>query len=89
MNKSLLDFEDLGILFVSNFTLYGSTKKGFRPSYIEAAPAEVSEPLYTEFLHHFTSLYGSKIKIQSGVFGAMMDVELVNDGPVTLIIEKQ
>jgi len=89
MNKSLLEIANSGILFVSNFTLYGNTKKGFRPSYIEAAPGEISQPIYNQFLQYFSEQYSDHLKIQSGVFGAMMDVELVNDGPVTLIVEKQ
>jgi D-tyrosyl-tRNA(Tyr) deacylase len=88
MNKSLLDIEDAGILFISNFTLYGNAQKGFRPSYIEAARGEVSQPIYEQFVQHFKNIYSDKINIQSGIFGAMMEVELVNDGPVTLVIEK-
>ena len=87
MNKSLLDIENTGILFISNFTLYGNTKKGFRPSYIDAARSEIAGPIYEQFIQHFRNLYSDKIKIQEGIFGAMMDVELINDGPVTLIIE--
>jgi D-tyrosyl-tRNA(Tyr) deacylase len=88
MNKSLLDISG-EILFVSNFTLYGNTKKGFRPSYVDTAPYVISHPLYEQFVNTFKSQYGSRIKIAEGIFGAMMDVELVNDGPVTLIIEKE
>ena len=87
MNKSLLDING-EILLVSNFTLYGNTKKGFRPSYIDAAPSIISQPLYEQFVNTFKKQYGSKIKTTEGIFGAMMDVELINDGPVTLIIEK-
>lgn len=70
---------DRKILCVSQFTLYGDARKGARPSYVAAAPPEHAEPLYELVCR----LLGAK----RGVFGAMMDVELVNDGPVTLIVE--
>lgn len=70
---------DREILCVSQFTLYGDARKGTRPSYTGAAPPQQAEPLY--------SLVCEKLGAQRGVFGAMMDVELVNDGPVTLIVE--
>jgi D-aminoacyl-tRNA deacylase len=76
MNDSLGARE---ILCVSQFTLYGDTSRGNRPSYVDAAPAEQAEPLY----ERFCSLAGAK----RGVFGARMAVELVNDGPVTLLLE--
>ena len=76
MNEPLGDRE---VLCVSQFTLYGDTRRGNRPSYVAAAPPELAEPLY----EHFCSLLGAK----RGVFGAMMAVELVNDGPVTLLLE--
>ena len=90
MNKSLLDIENAGILFISNFTLYGDVRKGFRPSYVNAACSEISQPIYEQFIYHFRSIHKDKdkINIQEGIFGAMMEVELINDGPVTLIIEK-
>ena len=76
MNEPLGDRE---ILCVSQFTLYGDTRKGNRPSYVEAAPAEQAEPLYD----HFCEKAGAK----KGVFGACMGVALVNDGPVTVMLE--
>ena len=76
MNEPLGDRE---ILCVSQFTLYGDTRKGTRPSYVEAAPAEVAEPLYDRFCERA----GAK----KGIFGACMGVALVNDGPVTVMLE--
>ncbi len=76
MNEPLGDRE---VLCVSQFTLYGDARRGNRPSYVAAAPPAVAEPLYD----HFCALLGAK----QGVFGAMMAVELVNDGPVTLLLE--
>ncbi|TMM05096.1 MAG: D-tyrosyl-tRNA(Tyr) deacylase [Actinobacteria bacterium] len=77
MNEPLGDRE---VLCVSQFTLYGDPRRGNRPSYVEAAPPELAEALY----RHFCELLGAR----RGVFGAMMAVELVNDGPVTLLIER-
>jgi D-tyrosyl-tRNA(Tyr) deacylase len=76
-----LSVDDVGgeILCVSNFTLYGDTRKGNRPSFVEAAPPEVAEPLYERVR--------SALGAAGGRFGARMAVELVNDGPVTLIVE--
>ncbi len=81
-----LDAVDGGLLVVSQFTLYGDARKGRRPSFIEAADPEVAVPLYERFL----ALLEERVpgRVQSGEFGAMMDVELVNDGPVTLILER-
>ena len=76
MNEPLGERE---VLVVSQFTLYGDTRKGNRPSYVAAAPAEIAEPLY----EHVRGRLGAR----GGVFGAMMAVELVNDGPVTLLLE--
>ena len=76
MNEPLGDRE---VLCVSQFTLYGDTRKGTRPSYGDAAPGEVAEPLYERVCE--------RLDAQRGVFGAHMDVELVNDGPVTVMIE--
>jgi D-tyrosyl-tRNA(Tyr) deacylase len=76
MNEPLGDRE---VLCVSQFTLYGDARRGNRPSYVAAAPPEHAEPLYD----HFCELLGAR----RGVFGALMAVELVNDGPVTLLLE--
>lgn len=74
------------MLVVSQFTLYGDTRKGRRPSFIEAAPPEISQPLYKHFIQHLKSL---GLKVEEGIFGAMMLVEIHNDGPVTLIVESK
>ncbi|MDR0927659.1 MAG: D-tyrosyl-tRNA(Tyr) deacylase [Ignavibacteria bacterium] len=87
MNRSVLDIAG-GILVVSNFTLYGNAQRGFRPSYTDAAPSADSEPIYNKFIEKIKEQYGTKIRIFTGVFGAEMDVSLVNDGPVTIIVEK-
>jgi D-aminoacyl-tRNA deacylase len=73
------------MLVVSQFTLYGNTEKGKRPSFIDAARPEEAIPLYERFL---TALRERGLKVESGEFGEMMDVELVNDGPVTLWLER-
>ena len=86
--KMNLALPDVGgaVLVVSQFTLLGDCRKGRRPSFIQAAPPEVAERLY----EHFIAAVGvQKIPIQSGRFRAMMDVELVNDGPVTLILDSR
>ena len=84
MNESILDM-DGDILLVSQFTLHASTKKGNRPSYIKAARPEVAIPLYESFIQNLEKDLGKKIK--TGEFGAYMDVGLINDGPVTIIID--
>ena len=71
---------DRGVLCVSQFTLYGDARKGNRPSYVAAAPPEHAEPLYDRFC--------ARLGAERGIFGAMMEVELVNDGPVTLLLEQ-
>jgi len=86
-DKMNLALADIGgaVLVVSQFTLYGNTEKGRRPSFIDAARPEQAIPLYESFI---TELRGRGLKVETGEFGAMMDVELVNDGPVTLVLEK-
>ena len=84
MNRSVLDTRG-EILVVSQFTLHASTKKGNRPSYIKAARPGVAIPLYENFILRLETLTGKKI--QTGEFGAMMQVSSVNDGPVTIIID--
>lgn len=78
MNRSVADAGG-EILCVSQFTLYGDTRKGTRPSYGQAAPGEIAEPLYERVRE--------KLSAQGGVFGAQMAVSLVNDGPVTLVVD--
>jgi D-tyrosyl-tRNA(Tyr) deacylase len=85
MNLSALDVK-AELLAVSQFTLYGDARKGRRPSYIDAAPPEEAERLY---LHFLSSLRGSGLKVEQGVFRAMMDVALVNQGPVTLLLDSR
>lgn len=84
MNRSVVDV-DGAILVVSQFTLYGDARKGRRPSFVEAAAPDLAIPLYERFL---ALLRESGIPVEAGEFGAMMEVELVNDGPVTLILER-
>ena len=84
MNKSILDMSG-EVLLVSQFTLHGSTKKGNRPSYIKAAKPDIAIPLYEKFKLKLEQELGKEI--QTGKFGAMMQVSLCNDGPVTLIID--
>jgi len=83
-----LALDDVGgaLLVVSQFTLYGDTRKGRRPSFTGAAGPETAIPLYERFLDRLRE--HSPGRVESGEFGAMMDVELVNDGPVTLILER-
>lgn len=84
MNRSVEDI-DGGLLVVSQFTLYGDARKGRRPSFVDAARPEVAIPLYERFL---SILRATGRPVRTGEFGAMMDVELVNDGPVTLVLER-
>ena len=84
MNLSLLDVGG-AVLVVSQFTLYGDAQKGRRPSFIDAARPEQAIPLYESFK---SQLRRHGLQVESGEFGAMMDVELVNDGPVTLWLER-
>ena len=86
MNRSLLDTGG-EILLVSQFTLHASTKKGNRPSYIRAAHPETAIPLYNRFVHTLDELTGKEPA--TGEFGAMMQISLVNEGPVTIIIDSK
>lgn len=84
MNKSLLD-KSYSILSVSQFTLYGDASKGRRPSYINALNGSLAKPLYDKFNEELRK-YG--IKVETGIFGGDMKVELINDGPVTIMLER-
>ena len=89
MNLALADVREGALLVVSQFTLYGDVHKGRRPSFIDAAPPEAAIPLYERFVTLLRERgAGSGTRVETGEFGAMMEVELVNDGPVTLILEK-
>lgn len=84
MNRSVIDVGG-AVLAVSQFTLLGDARKGRRPSFVGAAPPEVAEPLFDRFV----ALLGERVeRVETGVFGAMMDVALVNDGPVTLVVDR-
>ena len=87
MNRDLAEVNG-AILVVSQFTLYGDASKGRRPSFIGAAPPDLAIPLYEKFVALLKEKGGGKIAVETGEFGAMMDVDLVNDGPVTLILER-
>jgi D-tyrosyl-tRNA(Tyr) deacylase len=84
MNLALGDVRG-DVLVVSQFTLYGDARKGRRPSFIDAARPELAIPLYERFVQE---LRAAGLRVETGEFGAMMDVELVNDGPVTLWLER-
>ena len=86
MNQSLLDIEG-ELLVISQFTLIAASKKGNRPSYIQAAKHEIAIPLYEKFLRISELKLGKKVA--SGVFGAHMKLSLINDGPVTLILDSK
>jgi D-aminoacyl-tRNA deacylase len=85
MNRSLKDV-DGGLLIVSQFTLYGDVRRGLRPSWSDAAAPEVAEPLYDYFVESSRKLLG---RVETGSFRKMMLVELVNDGPVTILIDSR
>ena len=87
--KMNLGLADIGgeVFVVSQFTLYGDTHKGRRPSFVDAAPPAVAVPLYERFVALLRER-GGGTKVATGEFGEMMDVELVNDGPVTLLLER-
>ena len=85
MNRTLAEVHG-SILVVSQFTLYGDVRKGRRPSFVDAAPPEIAIPLYDRFVELLEARHPGKVA--TGEFGAMMDVSLTNDGPVTLVIDR-
>jgi D-aminoacyl-tRNA deacylase len=85
MNVSVKDING-GLLIVSQFTLYGDVRRGLRPSWIEAAAPEIAEPLYDFFIRQARTLVS---EVATGSFRAMMQVELVNDGPVTILLDSK
>ena len=85
MNRSVKDIEG-GLLIVSQFTLYGDVRRGLRPSWFEAAQPKIAEPLYNYFVAQAKKLVR---QIATGSFRAMMQVELVNDGPVTILLDSR
>lgn len=87
MNLPVTAVPDSGLLVVSQFTLMASTRKGNRPSYIRASRPEVAVPMYERFVMRLGELFGREV--QTGTFGADMQVALVNDGPVTIIMDSQ
>jgi D-tyrosyl-tRNA(Tyr) deacylase len=84
MNRSLRETGGAALV-VSQFTLYGDARKGRRPSFVDAAPPDVAEPLYQRLT---AALRARGLPVATGEFGAMMAVELVNDGPITLVLER-
>lgn len=86
MNRSVLDVGG-GLLVVSQFTLYGDASRGTRPGYSGAAAPAHAEPMYEAMIDYFRA--NSSLDVQSGIFGAMMDVDLLNDGPVTIWLERE
>lgn len=84
MNLSIKDVKGM-ILVISQFTLHASTIKGNRPSYIRSASAEISEPIYERFLNQIK--IDSTVIVKNGIFGDLMEVSLINDGPVTILID--
>ncbi|HPN38030.1 MAG TPA: D-aminoacyl-tRNA deacylase [Melioribacteraceae bacterium] len=89
-NKMNLSVKEINgeLLIVSQFTLYGETKKGNRPNFTEAATAEIAESFYNLFIERIKNNY-PKEKIKTGIFGAMMKVKILNDGPVTVLVESK
>ena len=85
MNLPITEVPGSGILLISQFTLMASTKKGNRPSYIHASKPDVAIPMYEKFIKRLSQEFGKEV--QTGEFGANMQVELVNDGPVTILID--
>ena len=87
MNLSVKEI-DGEVLLISQFTLYGDTRKGNRPSFNKAAKPEIAEVLYNKFSHKMKKLLGEN-KIKEGIFGSMMEVTIINDGPVTVMVESK
>lgn len=87
MNLPITEVPDSGILLVSQFTLMASTKKGNRPSYIRASKPDIAVPMYEKFICRLSQFFGKEV--QTGQFGADMQVSLINDGPVTILIDSQ
>jgi D-tyrosyl-tRNA(Tyr) deacylase len=89
-NKMNISVRDVNgeVLIISQFTLYGETAKGNRPSFIEAAKPDEAIPLYNKFIERMKENLGGE-KIKCGIFGAMMDVSLINAGPVTVLVESK
>jgi len=89
-NKMNISVKEIGgeVMVISQFTIYGKTARGNRPSYTEAAKSEEAVPLYEKFIERISLLIGNS-KVKKGVFGAMMDIQLVNYGPVTVIVESK
>ncbi len=87
MNLSVKDVEG-EILIISQFTLYGDAKKGNRPNFMDAAKPEIAEAFYEKFIVRLRGNIGNE-KVKTGIFGAMMNVEIFNDGPVTLLVESR
>ncbi|NOR23576.1 MAG: D-tyrosyl-tRNA(Tyr) deacylase [Desulforhopalus sp.] len=85
MNRSLADI-DGEMLIISQFTLYGDCRKGRRPGFSSAAPPEIAEPLYQQFIEEIKN---RQVRVATGIFQATMEVELVNDGPVTLLLDSE
>ena len=85
MNRSLADI-DGEMLIISQFTLYGDCRKGRRPGFSSAAPPEIAEPLYQQFIEEVKN---RQVRVATGIFQATMEVELVNDGPVTLLLDSE
>jgi D-tyrosyl-tRNA(Tyr) deacylase len=85
MNRSLADI-DGEMLIISQFTLYGDCRKGRRPGFSSAAPPEIAEPLYRRFIEEVKN---RQVRVATGIFQAAMEVELVNDGPVTLLLDSE
>lgn len=87
MNLSLNDVQG-EVLIISQFTLYGDAQKGNRPSFIEAARPEIAIPIYEKFISRMKMNLGDE-KVKTGIFGAMMKVKIINDGPVTILVESK